>query len=166
VAAGECVRRAIGVAEELARGDGYFVCPPPSWQSCWSVIAEQLSRQEPCYLYDLACHLALASTLPGNEGGDATGRALAALRALGAAGFDNAHKLRTDPRLMPLRRLADFQRLVHDLETRPPARRRVPYTETAPAWGPFFSLRARESADCGPGPGAARPAAALPNRVP
>jgi hypothetical protein len=135
-AAGECVRRAVAIAEELVRGDGYFVCPPCSWPSCWSLIAEQLSRQEPCYLYDLACHLALASTLPGDEG--EAGRAVAALRASGAAGFDNVHKLRTDPRLEPLRGRADFQRLIHELETRPPLRERPPSPEAAPGRGPFF----------------------------
>ncbi|HEY7428643.1 MAG TPA: serine/threonine-protein kinase [Gemmataceae bacterium] len=138
-AAGECVRQAIGIVEELTRGDGYFVCPPCSWSSRWSILAEQLSRQEPRYLYDLACHVALASTLPGNEGGsDATGRAMAALRACGAAGFDNIHKLRTDPRLAPLRGRADFQRLVHELETRPPQKERLPSPQTARGWGTLF----------------------------
>jgi tetratricopeptide (TPR) repeat protein len=145
----ECVRRAVRVAEELARGDGYFVCPPPTWQSRWSVLAEQLSRQEPCYLYDLACHLALASTLPGNEGGDEAGRAVIALRA---SGFDNPHQLRTDPRLEPLRRRADFQRLVRELDSRPPPRERPPSPEPAPGWGPFFRGHA--------------PAAALPAQGP
>jgi tetratricopeptide (TPR) repeat protein len=144
-AAGECVRQALRIAEELARGDGYFVCPPSTWQSRWSVLAEQLSRQEPCYLYDLACHLALASTLPGNEGRDTAGRAVAALRA---SGFDNVHQLWTDPRLEPLRGRADFQRLVHELETRPPGWGRPPSPEAAPGWGPFFR---------GPWPGAALP---------
>jgi tetratricopeptide (TPR) repeat protein len=138
-AAGECVRQAIGIAEELVRRDGYFVCPPCSWQACWSIVAEQLSRQEPCYLYDLACHLALASTLPGNaSGSDAAGQAVAALRASGAVGFDNVHKLRTDPRLESLRGRADFQRLVHELETRPPLRERPRSSEPASGWGPFF----------------------------
>jgi tetratricopeptide (TPR) repeat protein len=136
-AAGECVRQAIGIAEELTRGDGFFVCLPVSWPSRWSIIAEQLSRQEPCYLYDLACHLALASTLPGNEGGDVLSRAVAALRASGAAGFDNVHKLRTDSRLEPLHGRADFQRLVHEMETRPPQRERS-HPETGRGWGTFF----------------------------
>ena len=48
--AAECVRQAIGIAEELVRGDGYFVCPPCSWPARWSIVAEQLPRQEPCYL--------------------------------------------------------------------------------------------------------------------
>ncbi len=135
--AGKCARQAIGVAEELTGGDGYLVSPPCSWSSCWSVIAEQLSRQEPCYLYDLARHLALASTLPGNGGGDIPGRAVAALRA-GAAGFDNAHQLRTDPRLEPLRGRADFQALVHELQTRPPQRERPPSPESGRGWGTFF----------------------------
>jgi hypothetical protein len=137
-AAAEGVRQAIGIAEELTCGDGYFVCPPCSWSSRWSIVAEQLSRQEPCYLYDLACHLALASTLPGNEGGDVLGRSVAALRAAGAAGFDNVHKLRTDPRLEPLRGRADFQSLVRELETRPPpvtGRGRGVFRGTGPSRG-------------------------------
>jgi hypothetical protein len=132
-AARACLGQAIGVAEELARGDGYLVCPPYSWPSCWAAVAGQLARQEPCYLYDLACHLALASTLPGDvAGGDAPARAVAALRASGAAGFDNVHKLRTDPRLEPLRRRADFQALVRELEARPPGGRRAPSPRQAP----------------------------------
>src|SRR5262249_33058229 len=91
-AAGGCSRLAVRAAEALARGDGYCACPPCSWPSTWSVIAGQVSQQEPCYLYDLACHLALASTLPG-KGGEAD-RAVAALRGCGAAGFDNIPKLR------------------------------------------------------------------------
>ena len=150
-AAGECLRRAVRVAEELARGDGYFVCQPATWQSRWSVLAEQLSRQEPSYLYDLACHLALASTLPGTEGSSAAaGRAVAALRA---SGFDNVHKLRTDPRLGPLRGRADFQKLLHELETRPPLRERPPSAARAPGWG-------RSAA------GLHHPGAALPSDAP
>ena len=30
-------------------------------------ICEDIAKQEPCYLYDLAHHLALASTLPGKD---------------------------------------------------------------------------------------------------
>ena len=33
-----------------------------------------------------------------------------------ASGFDNPYKLRTDPRLEPLRKREDFQKLVHELE--------------------------------------------------
>ena len=33
-----------------------------------------------------------------------------------ASGFDNPYKLRTDPRLEPLRNREDFQKLLQDLE--------------------------------------------------
>ena len=35
-----------------------------------------------------------------------------------ASGFDNPYKLRTDPRLEPLRGREDFQKLVGDLEAK------------------------------------------------
>ena len=80
-------------------------------------ITEDISKQEPCYLYDMARHLTLASTLPGSAG--VTNPADRAIKALGdyiASGFDNPYKLRTDPRLEPLRKRDDFQKLVRELE--------------------------------------------------
>jgi hypothetical protein len=80
-------------------------------------ITEDISKQEPCYLYDLARHFTLASTLPGSA--DVTNPADRAIKTLGeyiASGFDNPYKLRTDPRLEPLRKHEDFQKLVRDLE--------------------------------------------------
>jgi tetratricopeptide (TPR) repeat protein/tRNA A-37 threonylcarbamoyl transferase component Bud32 len=144
-AAVKCVCQAIGIVEELARGDGYFMCPPCSWPSLWSVIAEQLHRQEPCYLYDLACHLALAAKLSGNEGDrDAATRAVAALRAYSAAGFDNVHKLKTDPRLDPLRGLPAFQTLVRELKDKLPVRRGIPSPRTGPEAVPAFQPPGRQ----------------------
>jgi hypothetical protein len=91
--------------------------PPPA--SVWSFFAGELVRQEPCYLYDLAGYLALASTLPKDAGlTDPAGRALEALHAYAALGFDNPHLLRTDPALEPLRKRSDFHNLVHALEVR------------------------------------------------
>ena len=82
-------------------------------------IIEDLCKQEPCYLDDLAHHLTLASTLPASAGVDhAADRAIKALRDYIASGFDNPYKLRHDPRLDPLRKRDDFQKLVKDLETR------------------------------------------------
>jgi hypothetical protein len=79
---------------------------------------------EPCYLYDLACYLALASTLPGKNGRpDPADQAVRLLCCSVATGFDNLHKLRTDPALEPLRKREDFQKLVHDLEARTPGRK-------------------------------------------
>jgi serine/threonine-protein kinase len=80
-------------------------------------ITEDLSKQEPCYLYDLARHLTLASSLPGSAGvSNPADRAIKALGDFVASGFDNPYKLRTDPRLEPLRKREEFQKLVRDLE--------------------------------------------------
>ncbi|MGO8747881.1 MAG: protein kinase domain-containing protein [Thermoguttaceae bacterium] len=82
-------------------------------------ITEDISKQEPCYLYDLARHLTLASTLPGSAGvNNPADRAKKALGEYIASGFDNPYKLRTDPRLEPLRKREDFQKLVRDLEVK------------------------------------------------
>jgi hypothetical protein len=63
--------------------------------------------------------LTLASTIPGSVGGsDPAERAVHALRVCVAFGFDNAHKVRTDARLAPLRRRPDFEKLARDLEAR------------------------------------------------
>jgi serine/threonine-protein kinase len=129
----KAVSQAIALTEGLLRGDPALACPPTSpgsiWLRCppasprsvWSFVAQELVRQEPepCYLYDLACHLALASTLPGRGGlADPAGQAVQALRDLIGSGFDNAYKLRTDPTLDPLRERPDFKKLVGDLEAR------------------------------------------------
>jgi hypothetical protein len=80
-------------------------------------IIEDLCKQEPCYLDDLAHHLTLASTFPGSAGVDhAADRAIKALRDYIASGFDNPYNLRHEPRLEPLRKRQDFQRLVRELE--------------------------------------------------
>jgi hypothetical protein len=112
------------MTEGLFRGDRDVRCPPASPASVWSFLAEELYRQEPCYLYDLARQLALASTLPGDTGiPDPAGQAVGALRDYVASGFDNPHKLRTDPALEPLRKRDDFHKLVRDLEARAQGRK-------------------------------------------
>jgi tetratricopeptide (TPR) repeat protein len=117
--AAEAVRQAVALTQGLLRGGDELRCPPASPLSVWSFLAGELCRQEPCYLYDLACQLALASTLPRNAGlDDPAGRAVQALRDHVAHGFDNVYKVRTDPALAPLRRRPDFQELVRDLEAR------------------------------------------------
>jgi eukaryotic-like serine/threonine-protein kinase len=115
-AAAACVSKAIAIVEELVQGDRDFLCPPCSWPAVWQVLALQAYRREPCYLYDLACHLALASTLSGQTlEPDPAGRAVQALRDFVASGFDNPHKLQTDQRLSLLRQRADFRKLILEL---------------------------------------------------
>jgi tetratricopeptide (TPR) repeat protein/tRNA A-37 threonylcarbamoyl transferase component Bud32 len=116
--AAKAVRQAITITEGLLRGVD-LRCPPTSGLAVWSFIAGELCRQEPCYLDDLACQLALASTLPGKAGlADPASQAVQALRDHIAHGFDNAYKVRTDPALAPLRRRPDFQKLLGDLQAR------------------------------------------------
>jgi hypothetical protein len=82
---------------------------------------------ESCGLYDLAGHLALASTLSSENGkSDFADQAVWWLRSSVASGFDNPHKLRTDPALEPLRTREDFQNLIHDLESKSLRRKDVP----------------------------------------
>ncbi len=82
-------------------------------------IIEDLCKQEPCYLDDLAHHLTLASTFPCGAGVDHAGdRAIKALRDYIASGFDNPYKLRHDERLAALRGRDDFQAMVRELEAK------------------------------------------------
>jgi len=82
-------------------------------------ITEDLCKQEPCYLYELAHHLTLASNLPASAGvSNAADRAVKTIGEYIASGFDNPYKLRHDPRLDPLRKRDDFQKLVKELEIR------------------------------------------------
>jgi tetratricopeptide (TPR) repeat protein len=123
----EPVRQAIRMTDELLRGDREVRCPPFSPATAWVFLAEELYRQEPCYLYDRACYLALASTLDREAGiPDPAGEAVRALRDHVASGFDNPRKLLTDPALKPLRKRDDFQKLVRDLEAVPQRREQSP----------------------------------------
>ena len=57
--------------------------------------------------------------MPASAGvSNAADRAIKALSEYIASGFDNPYKLRTDPRLEPLRKREDFQKLVHELEVK------------------------------------------------
>jgi tetratricopeptide (TPR) repeat protein len=123
----EPVSKAIRMTGELLHGGGEVRCPPASPASVWCFLAEELYRQEPCYLYDRACYLALASTLDRAAGNpDPAGEAAQDLRDYVASGFDNPHKLRTDPALEPLRKRDDFQKLLRELEVVPPGREQTP----------------------------------------
>jgi tetratricopeptide (TPR) repeat protein len=117
------VRQAVGLTAGLVWGDRPFHPPPASLASLGTFLPTLLWPAESCHLYDLACHLALASTLQGPEPAE---QAVRALRWCVAAGFDNPHKLRTDPALEPLRKREDFRKLVHDLEDISPRRKDVP----------------------------------------
>jgi eukaryotic-like serine/threonine-protein kinase len=78
-------------------------------------IAEKLAAEDPSYLFELVCALALKAQLsPGDPGRPAA--ALAALRKAVEFGFDNIYKLNNDQHLAPLRRREDFQTLLHDVE--------------------------------------------------
>ncbi len=118
-ASGKVLSQAIALGEELSPRGSRVFCPPPSWPSLWSVVAQELYLQdsEPCHLYDLACHLALASSLPDAAGiSDPARRAVRALEDLVASGFDNGPKIRSDKKLDPLRSRKDFQKLIQDLQ--------------------------------------------------
>ncbi len=114
---------AAAITQNLLLGSDPFHRSPASLAFLSADFAGSFGRLEPCYCYDLACHLTLASTLPGGSGRpDPAGEAVRLLRCYVASGFDNLHQLRTDPRLEPLRKRGDFQNLVHDLETKSPGR--------------------------------------------
>jgi hypothetical protein len=83
-------------------------------QPAWAALALTAVAREPGYWRDLACHLALASTMPGGPSGDEAARAVTALREWVAAGCGPATGLAGDPRLAPLRGREDFQQLVRE----------------------------------------------------
>jgi tetratricopeptide (TPR) repeat protein len=90
-------------------------------------IVEKLVPEETAYFYDLACHRAQCSSLIGfgkkdlspGETEERTKYASTSVDALQkaiAAGYDNIHKLRTDPSLTPLRSRDDFKTLIQGLQ--------------------------------------------------
>ena len=121
-AAGEVVASAVAFDEEIVRGKFCHLCPPWSWPCVWSAVAVELCQQgsEPCHLYDLACHLALASTLSGTGIPDPAGRAVRILRDLASSDFDNTNEFQRDERLAPLRDRPDFQDLLRRLRALAP----------------------------------------------
>jgi tetratricopeptide (TPR) repeat protein len=125
--AAEAVRQAVAVTAGIVAADRPFPVPLASSGWLWGLLPTLLSPVESCHLYDLACHQTLASTLPGANGRpDLPEQAVSLLRSAAAVGFDNLHRLRTDPALEPLRKREDFRQLVHDLETCNPGRKDAP----------------------------------------
>jgi hypothetical protein len=117
--AAEAIRQSVGITTSLILGSDPLPGWPRSLGSFPADVTIRLGKCEPCYLYDLACRLALASTLPGEPGSpDPSDQALSCLRCLVLFGFDNSYKLRTDVDLDPLRKHPDFPKLVRDLESR------------------------------------------------
>jgi tetratricopeptide (TPR) repeat protein len=123
----EAVRQAVAIGTGLLWGDRPFHAPPASIESLWAFLPTLFWPVESCHRYDLACHLALDSTLPGENGkSDAAEQAVWALRWYVASGFDNLHRFRTDLALEPLRKREDFRKLVGDLEARGRERKDAP----------------------------------------
>ncbi len=119
VAARKALARAIAITEEISRREDRPFYLPSSWPSLWLWVAQELGQQAPesCHCYDLACHLALSSSFPDAAGiRDPAGRAVQALGELVAAGFDNPHKPRNDPRLASLHGRKEFQDLLRVLQ--------------------------------------------------
>ncbi len=83
-------------------------------------IAEKLAVADTSYLYDLVCALALESRLDPAAPRPRSS-ALAALRKALEAGFDNVHKLETDPQLVPFHSLDEFRELTEHLKRANPA---------------------------------------------
>jgi serine/threonine protein kinase/tetratricopeptide (TPR) repeat protein len=98
-------------------------------------LLEELVAKESAYVYDLACHRALCSSLissgrarlrerpdrNGEEPAQAQKYASASIEALRQAvakGFDNVYKLNNDKSLAPLRSRDDFKQLLRQLEDR------------------------------------------------
>ena len=115
---------AFAVRSRLQSQNGDAVSALRSAKKAVSLV-EGLVRGESAYLYDLACHQALCSSLanPGKSGpaGEADRHAAAGVEALQraiAAGYEDIYKLKTDNALAPLRTRADFQKLLQDLEAK------------------------------------------------
>jgi tetratricopeptide (TPR) repeat protein len=77
-------------------------------------VAQKLVGDDPSYLYDLACALALKARLCPREAGPPIA-AVAALRKAVQLGFDNVFKLKNDEHLAPIRNQEDFQKLADEL---------------------------------------------------
>jgi serine/threonine protein kinase/tetratricopeptide (TPR) repeat protein len=121
------------VRSRLQSQNGETVSALSSAQKAVSLVEGKLVRGESAYLYDLASHQALCSSLLlvpklklGNEKGgrpaaEADRYAAAGVEALQraiAAGYEDVYKLKTDSALAPLRARPVFQKLLQELETK------------------------------------------------
>jgi hypothetical protein len=82
-------------------------------------LIEELTAKDTSYCYDQACHLALFSSLLDGKDKQSEESAIAAVDALNkavAVGYDNTYKLKTDPRLAPLRGRLEFQKVLQSAE--------------------------------------------------
>jgi hypothetical protein len=89
--------------------------------------AEELAEKgDAIVLYNAACVLALAAGRPAEAGGSLSRekcaqRAIALLRQAVAKGWRHAEHMKQDDDLKALHQRADFQKLLAELEKRPPA---------------------------------------------
>jgi hypothetical protein len=114
---------ALAVRSRLQSQNGGAVLALRSAKKAVLLVEGKLAREESAFLYDLACHRALCSSLanlgkggPAAEGDQFAAVAVEAVQGAVAAGFEDIHKLKTDSALAPLRMRADFQKLLQDLE--------------------------------------------------
>jgi tetratricopeptide (TPR) repeat protein len=85
------------------------------------LVEGKLVHNEKTYLYDLACHRALCSSLAAQSKDepsalDYASASVDALQQAIAAGYDNVYKLKNDIHLEPLRSRDDFKKLVKEVE--------------------------------------------------
>jgi tetratricopeptide (TPR) repeat protein len=116
---------AFAVRSRLQSQNGDAVAALHSAQKAVSLVEGKLVRGESAYLYDLACHQALCSSLanhgksgPAAEVDQSAAAGVEALQRAIAAGYEDVYKLKTDEALAPLRARAGFQKLLHDLEAK------------------------------------------------
>jgi tetratricopeptide (TPR) repeat protein len=81
-------------------------------------LAKPLARDDPAYLFDLACAHALQARLDPSASGPPEA-SIWALRTAVEHGFDNAYKLEHDDRLAPLRPREDFRALIRLMWKKP-----------------------------------------------
>jgi serine/threonine protein kinase/tetratricopeptide (TPR) repeat protein len=116
---------AFAVRSRLQNQNGDTVSALGSAKKAVILVEGKLVRGENAYLYDLACHQALCSSLanlgksgPNAEADRYAAAAVEALQRALAAGYEDVYKLKTDSALAPLRARADFQKLLQELEAK------------------------------------------------